>query len=123
MGRRGRGAPARPLRATASGLYASYFAQPIERSDLRRRVREAVGETWLPQVMFRLGYGHDVRATPRRSVDAVLRRIDASPRRVDALALRTPAPRPASSGVPLAPRPAPPVRDVVAHAHEPRVLH
>ena len=111
------------LRATALGLYASYFAQPIERSDLRRRVRDAVGETWLPQVMFRLGYGLDVRATPRRSVDSVLRRIDASPRRVDALALRTPAPRPASSGVPLAPRPAPPVRDVVAHAHEPRVLH
>jgi nitroreductase len=112
------------LRATAVGLYASYFAQPIERPDLRQRVREAVGDTWLPQVMFRLGYGLDVRATPRRPVEAVLRGFQATPRQVDALALRTPAPLPAGSGVPLAPRPAPPVRDVAPRVtHEPRVLH
>ena len=45
------------LRATAAGLFASYFAQPIETPRLRRRLAEAIGEPGAPQVMFRLGYG------------------------------------------------------------------
>jgi hypothetical protein len=78
------------LRATAAGLFASYFAQPIEISSLRRRLAEAIGDPGAPQVMFRLGYGLEPRATPRRPVDDVLRRVDDRPRREEALALRTP---------------------------------
>jgi nitroreductase len=77
------------LRATACGLYASYFAQPIETPDLRRRLCELLGDPGAPQVMLRLGYGLDVRPVPRRPVDDVLRRVDAGPRRVEPLALRT----------------------------------
>jgi hypothetical protein len=81
------------LRATARGLYASYFAQPIETPDLRRRLQGVLAEPGVAQVMFRLGYGRELRAVPRRPVDEVLRRE--TPDRVrsaDALALRTPPP-------------------------------
>ncbi len=80
------------LRATVAGLYASYFNQPIELSDLRKRLRQVLGETGHPQLMFRLGYGLDVRATPRRPVGAVLRSVtDAPPPRAAALVLRVPS--------------------------------
>jgi len=80
------------LRATASGLFASYFAQPIESPALRRRLADAIGDPGAPQIMFRLGYGLDPRATPRRQVEDVLRRMDPVARRPTALALRTPVP-------------------------------
>jgi nitroreductase len=81
------------LRAAAAGLYASYFAQPIESPELRRRLRDLLAHPGVPQVMFRLGYGLDVRAVPRRPVDEVLRRMETEGRsRAQALALRTPAP-------------------------------
>ncbi len=80
------------LRAAARGLYASYFAQPIETPDLRRRLSEVLVESGVPQVMFRLGYGREVRPVPRRTVDAVLRRESPERERSDALALATPPP-------------------------------
>jgi hypothetical protein len=82
------------LRATAAGLFASYFAQPIESPELRRRLAGAIGDPGAPQVMFRLGYGLDPRATPRRPVAQVLRRMDAGMSRADALAVRAPLPVP-----------------------------
>jgi nitroreductase len=95
------------LRAAAAGLYASYFAQPIENPDLRRRLGDVLAHPGVPQVMFRLGYGLDVRAVPRRPVDEVLRRMETEGRpRADALVLRTPVPRrwePADGGQPAAP--------------------
>jgi nitroreductase len=75
------------LRATAAGLYASYFAQPIESPALRRKLGEAIGDPGAPQVMFRLGYGLEPRAVPRRPLDQVLRRIEHAPPRPAALAL------------------------------------
>jgi nitroreductase len=80
------------LRAAAHGLYASYFAQPIESPDLRRRLQDVLVDPGAPQVMFRLGYGLDVRPVPRRAVDEVLRAFDPTPRRAAPLALRTPLP-------------------------------
>jgi len=80
------------LRATASGLYASYFAQPIESPQLRRRLCDVLVDPGAPQVMLRLGYGLDVRAVPRRQVDEVLRSFDAGRCRADALALRATPP-------------------------------
>jgi hypothetical protein len=82
------------LRATAAGLFASYFAQPIESPELRRRLAGAIGDPGAPQVMFRLGYGLDPRATPRRPVEQVLRRMEAGMSRVEALAVRAPLPVP-----------------------------
>jgi hypothetical protein len=78
------------LRATAAGLYASYLNQPIEIPALRSRLAEAVGERGAPQVMIRLGYGLEVRPTPRRTVDEVLRRIEPRARRPAPLAVWAP---------------------------------
>jgi hypothetical protein len=75
------------LRATATGLFASYFAQPIESPSLRRRLAEAIGDRGAPQIAFRLGYGLEPRATPRRPVEDVLRRMAPELRRNDALAI------------------------------------
>ncbi len=94
------------LRATASGLFASWFSQPIEDAELRRGLRETLAEPDLPQVVFRLGYGLEVRPVPRRPVDEVLRRTGAGPAREAALALRTPPPE--RRGVPRDDQPAAP---------------
>jgi hypothetical protein len=80
------------LRAAAAGLFASYFAQPIETPELRRRLADTIGEQGAPQVMFRLGYGLEPRATPRRAVEDMLCRMDAGVSRSEALAIRTPLP-------------------------------
>ena len=76
------------LRATAAGLFASYFVQPIETPPLRRRLAEAVGDPGAPQVMFRLGYGLEPRPTPRRAVEEVLRRMEHVSRRSAALVVQ-----------------------------------
>jgi nitroreductase len=91
------------LRATAAGLYASWFGQVVEVPALRDRLRAVLGEHGAPQVMLRLGYGLDVRATPRRRVDEVLRRCEPRAHRERSLALWTPAPTP-----PVSIRPRPP---------------
>jgi len=61
------------LRAAALGLASSYYSAAIEVGPARARLREVLGETGWPQVLFRLGYGPYVRATPRRPVELVLR--------------------------------------------------
>jgi hypothetical protein len=80
------------LRATAAGLFASYFAQPIETPALRRRLAEVIGDRGAPQIMLRLGYGLEPRPTPRRRVEEVLRRMEPRLRRDEALAIRAPPP-------------------------------
>ena len=80
------------LRATAAGLYAAYLNQPIEVEDLRSRLRHVLGEVGQPQILLRLGYGLDVRATPRREVDSVLRKFEDRPRRAAPIVLRSPVP-------------------------------
>ena len=76
------------LRAAASGLYASYFTQPVEHPDLRRRLCEVLAGPGAPQLLVRLGYGLDVRPVPRRSVGEVLRRFEAVGPGIEALARR-----------------------------------
>ncbi|WP_242347018.1 Acg family FMN-binding oxidoreductase [Anaeromyxobacter terrae] len=94
------------LRATCAGLYASYFSQVIELPDMRLRLREAIGERGVPQIMFRLGYGLEVRAPPRRPVDDVLRGFDATPARPQPLALCAPPAPPPGPGAATGARPA-----------------
>ncbi len=76
------------LRATAAGLTASYLNQAIEVPELRARLRDAIGEAGLPQIMIRLGYGLEAPPTPRRELEEVLRRYQPRARRTQSLALR-----------------------------------
>jgi hypothetical protein len=96
------------LRAAAAGLFASYFAQPIETPELRSKLAEAIGEPGAPQVMFRLGYGLEPRPTPRRAVEDVLRRMGPGAPRADALAIRTPPSAAAPAALVAPPLAAPP---------------
>lgn len=61
------------LRAAAHGLSASYFSQVVEVPRLRAGLRAALGERGHPQLLFRLGYGRALAATPRRPPAEVLR--------------------------------------------------
>jgi hypothetical protein len=103
------------LRATAAGLFASYFAQPIESPSLRRRLAEAIGDRGAPQIAFRLGYGLEPRATPRRPVEEVLRRMALERRHDEALAVRPRVPEPLRAPAGVQPR-APAVLDAPAPA-------
>lgn len=76
------------LRATAAGLTASFLNQPIEVPELRPRLRDAIGEAGLPQIMIRLGYGLEAPPTPRRPVEDVLRKFAPLAYRAQWLALR-----------------------------------
>ena len=80
------------LRATAAGLCASWFGQVVEVPDLRARLRDLLGVQGQPQMMLRLGYGLDVRPTPRRPVEEVLRSYRRERSRREALAVRPPPP-------------------------------
>ena len=60
------------LRAQAEGVSASFLNQPIEVSELRPQLRDAIGSKGFPQLLLRMGYGPEVRPTPRRSVEEVL---------------------------------------------------
>lgn len=60
------------LRARASNVWASYLNQAIEVPELRTRFARVVGHVGHPQLCLRLGYGPEVRPTPRRSLDDVV---------------------------------------------------
>jgi hypothetical protein len=59
------------LRARAEGIDASYLNQPIEVPELRPRLRDTIGASGLPQLLLRMGYGPEVRPTPRRPVEEI----------------------------------------------------
>jgi hypothetical protein len=62
------------LLACSENVWSSFLNQPIEVPELRARVQEVVKEEkGFPQLMMRMGYGQDVKPTPRRPVDEVLR--------------------------------------------------
>ena len=87
------------LRAAASGLHAAYFTPPIELPDLRRRLRDLLADPGAPQLLFRLGHGHEVRPVPRRPVSEVLRRCEERPEpRAPALRAEPPVSRAAPGG-------------------------
>lgn len=60
------------LTLTHHGLSASYLNQPIEISDLRTKLKRFVGSDHWPQILLRVGYGSEVRSTPRRPVSEIL---------------------------------------------------
>ncbi len=60
------------LRARAEGVWASFLNQPVEVETLRPKVRDAVDITGFPQILLRMGYGPEVRPTPRRGLRDVM---------------------------------------------------
>jgi hypothetical protein len=59
------------LRARAEGIDASYLNQPIEVPELRPKLRDTIGASGLPQLLFRIGFGSEARPTPRRPVEEI----------------------------------------------------
>jgi hypothetical protein len=60
------------LRATSWLVDASYLNQPIEIPELRIELGETLKTDGFPQILMRLGRGHEVKPTPRRSIDEVI---------------------------------------------------
>jgi hypothetical protein len=60
------------LRARFHNIHASFFNQPIEVAALRTQLKTVLGLSGLPQLLFRLGYGDEAKATPRRTIEAVV---------------------------------------------------
>jgi hypothetical protein len=60
--------------AQIENVWSSFLNQPIEVPELHPKVQELVKEQkGFPQILLRMGYGMDIRPTPRRPVDDVLR--------------------------------------------------
>jgi len=60
------------LRARVEDVWASFLNQPIEIPDLRAKLKALSGHTSFPQAILRLGFGENVKPTPRREVEEVL---------------------------------------------------
>ncbi|MFE7409331.1 Acg family FMN-binding oxidoreductase [Streptomyces laurentii] len=60
------------LRATLDGLSSSLMSQPLEWPELRAAARDPESALGYVHMIIRLGYGPQVRATPRRPVADVL---------------------------------------------------
>lgn len=61
------------LRASWEGISASYLNQPLEVPELFDKVRDLLKTSYHPQMIIRLGYGKQVKATPRRDVEDVIK--------------------------------------------------
>ena len=61
------------LYATSEKISASYLNQPLEVKNLVQKIRESLNMSGYPQQIIRLGYGQDVKPTPRRNVNDVIR--------------------------------------------------
>jgi hypothetical protein len=62
------------LRARNGDVWSSFLNQAIEVPDLRTQLRDLLGRKGFPQVLLRMGYGQDVKPTPRRTPGEVLMR-------------------------------------------------
>jgi nitroreductase len=60
------------LAASARGISASFLNQPVEIAELRPVVRDLIPVKGYPQIVLRLGYGPEVRPTPRRPLSDTL---------------------------------------------------
>ncbi len=60
------------LTARSEEVWASFLNQPIEVPELRTSFRGLLGTSGFPQILLRMGYGPDIKPTPRRLVEEVL---------------------------------------------------
>lgn len=61
------------LKAASEGIAASYLNQPIEIPDLNDKLKSILGIKGHPNLIIRLGYGKEVKPTPRRDVEEVIK--------------------------------------------------
>jgi hypothetical protein len=62
------------LRARVDNVWASFLNQPIEVPELRTKIRDSIGIKGFPQILLRMGYGQEVKPTPRRTPGEALMR-------------------------------------------------
>lgn len=60
------------LKARSEDVWASFLNQPLEVPELRPKVAETLKRNGHPQLILRMGYGPDVKPTPRRNTKEVL---------------------------------------------------
>lgn len=60
------------LRARVEDVWASFINQPIEVPELRPQLAMIIGRVGFPQLLLRLGFGPEVKPTPRRSAQEVI---------------------------------------------------
>ena len=61
------------LQARAQDVWTSFMNQPIEVPELRPKLLQALGRsTGFPQLLMRMGYGKEVKPTPRREIEDVI---------------------------------------------------
>ncbi|MBN1633383.1 MAG: hypothetical protein JW917_04375 [Ignavibacteria bacterium] len=61
------------LFATSENLSASYLNQPLEIPLLKEKLVNTLKLKGFPQQILRMGYGKDIKPTPRRNVDEVIK--------------------------------------------------
>ncbi len=62
------------LRARAEGIWGSFLNQPLEIPKMRSKLRDLLRLKGFPQLLLRIGYGQEVKPTPRRTAGEVLMR-------------------------------------------------
>ena len=60
------------LRAQVEDVWASFLNQPLEVPELRTKLKAVAGHAGFPQAILRLGFGENVKPTPRRVLEEVL---------------------------------------------------
>jgi hypothetical protein len=60
------------LRARVEDVWASFLNQPIEVPELRPKLASIIARVDFPQFLLRLGFGPEVKPTPRRSAQEVI---------------------------------------------------
>ena len=60
------------LRARVEDVWASFLNQAVEVPSARGRLETLTGAKGAPQILLRLGFGREVKSTPRRPVHEVL---------------------------------------------------
>jgi nitroreductase len=60
------------LFARSKGVMAAFMNQPIEVAELRPQLGALLNQPGYPQILLRLGFGTDIKPTPRRSVEEIL---------------------------------------------------
>ena len=60
------------LRARIEDVCASFLNQPIEVDPIRTKVQNVLGRPGIPQLVLRLGFGLDIKPTPRRKIEELL---------------------------------------------------
>jgi len=60
------------LRATAEDVCASFLNQPLQLDEMRPKIAGITRRRGHPQLILRMGFGPEVKATPRRSVRETL---------------------------------------------------